>query len=172
MELEDNKLLNRYMLVFDREGYSPDFFYDLWQTRVSISTYKKNVSDKWEDIEFTEHKGTLPFGTQQTIKLAERGVLLQTKGSKKKIWVREIRKKSKSGHQTSVVTTNYKLSTILIGLYIFARWGQENFFKYMMQELGINTLVSYLKVKIPLTTELINPQSNRKFTKKGNIKTQ
>jgi hypothetical protein len=158
MELEDDKLLNRYMLVFDREGYSPDFFYDLWQARVSISTYKKNVSDKWEDIEFTEHKGTLPFGTQQTIKLAERGVLLQNKGSKKKIWVREIRKKSKSGHQTSVVTTNYKLSTILIGLYMFARWGQENFFKYMMQEFGIDILVSYLKVKIPLTTELINPQ--------------
>jgi hypothetical protein len=157
-ELEDDKLLNRYMLVFDREGYSPDFFYDLWQTRVSISTYKKSVSDKWEDIEFTEHKGTLPFGTQQTIDLAERGVLLQNKGSKKKIWVREIRKKSKSGHQTSVVTTNYKLSTILIGLYMFARWGQENFFKYMMQEFGIDTLVSYLKVKIPLTTELINPQ--------------
>ena len=158
MELEKDRLLNRYMLVFDREGYSPDFFYDLWQTRVSISTYKKNVTDKWDDIEFTEHKGTLPFGTQQTIKLAERGVLLQNKGSKKKIWVREVRKKSKSGHQTSVVTTNYKLSTILIGLYMFARWGQENFFKYMMEEFGIDTLVSYLKVKIPLTTELINPQ--------------
>jgi len=41
---------------------------------------------------------------------------------------------------------------------MFARWGQENFFKYMMQEFGIDTLVSYLKVKIPLTTELINPQ--------------
>ncbi len=157
-ELEDDKYLGRYMLVFDREGYSPDFFYDLWQARVSISTYKKNVSDKWEDIEFTEHKGTLPFGTQQTIELAERGVLLQNKGSKKKIWVREIRKKSKSGHQTSIVTTNYKLSTILIGLYMFARWGQENFFKYMMQEFGIDTLVSYLKLKIPTTTELINPQ--------------
>jgi len=41
---------------------------------------------------------------------------------------------------------------------MFARWGQENFFKYMMEEFGIDTLVSYLKVKIPLTTELINPQ--------------
>jgi len=157
-ELKEDKQLSRYMLVFDREGYSPDFIYDLWQARVSISTYKKNVSDKWDDIEFAEYKGTLPFGTQQTIELAERGVLLQNKGSKKKIWVREIRKKSKSGHQTSIITTNYKLSIILIGLYMFARWGQENFFKYMMHEFGIDTLVSYLKVKIPLTTELINPQ--------------
>ena len=105
-ELAENKYLSRYMLVFDREGYSPDFFYDLWQERISIATYKKNVTDKWADEEFTEHTGILPFGTQKTIALAERGVLLQNKGSKKKLWVREIRSNSKSGHQTSIVTTN------------------------------------------------------------------
>ena len=157
-ELAENKYLSRYMLVFDREGYSPDFFYDLWQERISIATYKKNVTDKWDDKEFTEHTGTLPFGTQKTIALAERGVLLQNKASKKKLWVREIRSKSKSGHQTSIVTTNYTLSIIMIGLYMFARWSQENFFKYMMQEFGIDTLVSYFKEKIIDTTPLVNPQ--------------
>ena len=157
-ELAENKYISRYMLVFDREGYSPDFFYDLWQERISIATYKKNVTDKWDDAEFTEHTGTLPFGTQKTIALAERGVLLQNKGSKKKLWVREIRSKSKSGHQTSIVTTNYTLSIIMIGLYMFARWSQENFFKYMMQEFGIDTLVSYFKEKITDTTALVNPE--------------
>ncbi len=157
-ELAEDKYLSRYMLVFDREGYSPDFFYDLWQERISIATYKKNVTDKWNEEEFTEHTGTLPFGTQKTIALAERGVLLQNKASKKKLWVREIRSKSKSGHQTSIVTTNYTLSIIMIGLYMFARWSQENFFKYMMQEFGIDTLVSYFKEKITDTTSLINPQ--------------
>jgi len=156
-ELKKDKYKSRYMLVFDREGYSPDFFYDLWQERISIATYKKNVTDKWDDAEFTEHTGTLPFGTQKTIALAERGVLLQNKGSKKKLWVREIRSNSKSGHQTSIVTTNYILSIIMIGLYMFARWSQENFFKYMMQEFGIDTLVSYYKEKITETTPLINP---------------
>jgi len=157
-ELAENKYISRYMLVFDREGYSPDFFYDLWQDRISIATYKKNVTDKWDDEEFTEHTGILPFGTQKTIALAERGVLLQNKGSKKKLWVREIRSKSKSGHQTSIVTTNYTLSIIMIGLYMFARWSQENFFKYMMQEFGIDTLVSYFKEKITDTTSLVNPE--------------
>ena len=157
-ELKEDKYKSRYMLVFDREGYSPDFFYDLWQERISIATYKKNVTDKWDNVEFTEYTGTLPFGTQKTVALAERGVLLQNKGSKKKIWVREIRSQSKSGHQTSIVTTNYTLSIIMIGLYMFARWSQENFFKYMMQEFGIDTLVSYFKEKITDTTQLINPE--------------
>ena len=66
-ELEQDKYLNRYMLVFDREGYSPDFFYDLWQERISIATYKKNVTDKWDEEEFTQHTGTLPFGTKKLL---------------------------------------------------------------------------------------------------------
>jgi hypothetical protein len=157
-ELLKDKYKSRFMLVFDREGYSADFFYDLWQSRIAISTYKKNVSDKWDDDEFFEHAGKLPFGTEKKIELAERGVLLQNKGSKKKIWAREIRKKSKAGHQTSIITTNYSLSIILIGLYMFARWSQENFFKYMMQEFGIDTLVSYYKENISDTSILVNPE--------------
>ena len=146
------------MIVFDREGYSPDLFYDLWQKRISVATYKKNVTDKWDDAEFSEYTGKLPYGNEKTIELAERGVLLQNKGSNKKVWAREIRKKSTSGHQTSIVTTNFKLSIIMIGLYMFARWSQENFFKYMMQEFGIDTLVSYLKGKISDTSVLVNPE--------------
>ena len=157
-ELSEDKHKSRFMLVFDREGYSPDFFYDLWQKRIAISTYKKNVKDKWSDDEFSEYTGKLPFGTEMKIELAERGVLLQNKTSKKKIWVREIRKKSKSGHQTSIVTTNYSLKIILVGLYMFARWSQENFFKYMMQEFWIDTLVSYYKEKISDTSVLVNPE--------------
>lgn len=157
-ELSKDKFKSKYMLVFDREGYSPDFFYDLWQKRVSIATYKKHVTDKWVETEFAEYTGKLPFGNEKSIELAERGVLLQNKGSRKKIWAREIRKKSKSGHQTSIITTNFTLSIIMIGLYMFARWSQENFFKYMMQEFGIDTLVSYLKGKISDTSVLVNPQ--------------
>jgi hypothetical protein len=41
---------------------------------------------------------------------------------------------------------------------MFARWSQENFFRYMMQSFGIDTLVSYLKEKINDTTQLVNPQ--------------
>jgi len=174
-QLDEDKYLHRYMIVFDREGYSPDNFWDFWEERIAVCTYKKNVTDKWDESEFKEYTGSLPFGTEQTVCLAERGVLLQNKKSKKKIWAREIRKKKKSGHQTSIITTNFKLPIILVGLYMFARWGQENFFKYMMQEFGIDTLVSYQKTIIPATETLINPlfrdleNKRNKLTSKLNI---
>lgn len=41
--------------------YSPNYFYDLWQNRIAIATYKKNVIDKWDDAEFSKHTGTLPL---------------------------------------------------------------------------------------------------------------
>ena len=156
--LKTNAMLHRYMLIFDRECYSPDFFYDLWHgQRVAICTYNKNVKDKWPDEEFNKYIETLATGQEQETELAERGVLLHASGSKKAIWAREIRKKTKNGHQTSIITTNYTLELVLIGLYMFARWSQENFFKYMMENFGIDTLVSYCKKKISDTTILINP---------------
>lgn len=76
---------------------------------------------------------------------------------KRQLWIREVRKLTESGHQTSIITTNYKLSIVLIGLYMFARWCQENFFKYMMENFGIDFLISYFQNEIDDTTELINP---------------
>lgn len=158
IELNTSPYQHRYMLVFDRECYSPDFFHDLWQDyRIAICTYNKNVKDKWPDEEFSTYRGKLPTGHQQELELAERGVLLQNKSSKKKIWAREVRKKSKSGHQTSIITTNYLLPIMMIGLYMFSRWSQENFFKYMMQHFGIDALVSYLNEKVSETETLVNP---------------
>ncbi len=175
-ELEAEPKLHRFMLVFDRECYSPDFFHDLWEERIAICTYNKNVKDKWPDEEFTSYTEMDQTGKKQQMELAERGVLLQNKGSNKKIWAREIRKKLPSGHQTSIITTNFMLSTILIGIYMFARWSQENFFKYVMENFGIDTLVSYLREKISDTTLLINPEyrdmenQQRKLVSKLNIR--
>jgi hypothetical protein len=156
--LSENSLLHRYMLVFDRECYSVNFFYELWQQRIAICTYNKNVKDKWADGEFTEYTEELPTGEQHKILLAERGVLLESKTTGKKLWIREVRKKSESGHQTSILTTNYLLSVFMIGVYMFARWSQENFFKYITENFGIDYLVSYMRGKIADTAMLINPQ--------------
>ncbi len=175
-ELEAEPKLHRFMLVFDRECYSPDFFHDLWKERIAICTYNKNVKDKWPDEEFTSYTEMDQKGETQQMELAERGVLLQNKGSNKKIWAREIRKKLSSGHQTSIITTNFMLSTILIGIYMFARWSQENFFKYVMENFGIDTLVSYMREKISDTTLLINPEyrdmenQQKKLVSKLNIR--
>lgn len=156
-ELEKNPLLSKYMLVFDRECYSPEFFYDLWQEHIAICTYRKNVKDQWTDEEFSTYEEVLPEGEIQKVDLAERGVLLKSTDGKKQLWCREVRKRSKSGHQTSIITTNYLLGILQIGIYMFARWSQENFFKYMMEHFDIDGLVSYLKETIDDTKQLVNP---------------
>jgi hypothetical protein len=190
-ELEANPMLSKFMIVTDRECYSPEFIADLWDERISMTTYKKNVKDQWDDAEFDEYEELDENGNIVKVCLAERGTLLEynkkefeinaetkketLKSKSKQLWVREVRKKSESGHQTAIITTNYMLKTVLIGLYMFARWSQENFFKYMIENFGLDTLVSYLKEKIDDTTMLVNPQyrnleaQQRKLVSKLNV---
>lgn len=156
-EFEQNPLLSKYMLVFDREGYSPEFFYDMRQEHIAVCTYNKNIKDNWSEEEFTSYEEILPEGEKVKVVLAERGTLLKSTDGKKQIWCREIRKRSKSGHQTSILTTNYMLSIVMVGVFMFARWSQENFFKYMMKHFDIDGLVSYLKEIVSDTKQLINP---------------
>lgn len=49
-ELEANPYLSRFLLVFDREGYSPEFFAEMWNDhRISCITYHKHPSDPWPE---------------------------------------------------------------------------------------------------------------------------
>ncbi len=98
-------------------------------------------------------------GTEEKLKLTEKELTLTFGPEKdaKEIKCREIRKLSKSGHQTSIITTNWILDILSIGLYMFARWCQENFFKYMTDNFDIDGLVSYSMEKVSETKLLINP---------------
>lgn len=157
--LAANPRLGRFMIVTDRECYSVDFFDYLWQKRVAICTYRKNVKDNWPQEEFVEYEQTDEDGNIVKLKLVEREVVLKNSDSKspKEVTVREVRKLSESGHQTAIITTNFMMSIIQIGLYMFARWCQENFFKYMVQSFDIDTLVSYSTHDVSDTKILVNP---------------
>lgn len=159
-ELDANPKLHRFMIVVDRECYSAGFFDYLWHKRIAICTYRKNVTDQWPREEFLDYEQADEYGNMQKIKLAEREVMLDTDNTKnpKQVTCREVRKLSASGHQTSIITTNFILTILEIGLYMFARWCQENFFKYMAESFDIDTLVSYSKQVISDTEKLINPE--------------
>ena len=88
------------------------------------------------------------------MKLAERGSLIGS--GKKSLWMKEIRKLTKSGHQTSIVTTALTLTNMVIAVLMFARWCQENFFSYMMQHFAIDLLSDYLKERVPDTEKVIS----------------
>src|ERR1700757_1082526 len=53
--LEADPLLPRLTLIFDREGYSPDFFAELQAQRIAILTYHKFPGQQWSLAEFAHH---------------------------------------------------------------------------------------------------------------------
>jgi len=148
-ELDADKSLPRFTLVFDREAYSPTFFKQLWDCfRIAVITYRKNVKDKWDEKDFSDHKvGT---DVETDMKLCEKQVELNG------VELREVRRLTDSGHQTSVITTNYKIPTALIAFYMFSRWSQENFFRYMRQEYDIDRIMQYGVDELDKTIMIVN----------------
>jgi len=151
-ELAADPYLHRFTLVFDREGYSPEFFQTMRGLRVACQTYHKYPKEAWPESEFIDYTVPLPHGEQARMKLAERGTRLG-----EKIWVREIRKLTATGHQVSILSTNFQVDMVSIAAHMFARWSQENFFQYMMQNFALDRLVDYQTGIADETAKVVNP---------------
>lgn len=73
------------------------------------------------------------------------------------LWVREIRKLTDRGHQTAILSTDYASETPRLAVAMFARWSQENFFKYTRKHYGLDRLVDYSTHEITAPIEVVNP---------------
>jgi hypothetical protein len=142
-----------FTVVFDREGYSPELFEQLWRKRMAILTYHKFPQRDWRPEEFVPHSVSLTGGETVTRQLAERGTQLSNK-----LWVREIRKLAESGHQTSLLTTNFQAPMPTLAVSLFARWSQENFFRYMREHYGLDHLIEYGTEPVPDAISVVHPQ--------------
>lgn len=151
-QLDADPLLHRFVIIFDREGYSPDFFKQQWLRRISCQTYHKFPGADWSLEEFAEHTTGDPHGNSITMKLAERGSRLSNG-----MWARQIRKLTQTGHQTSVLSTDYKAHITDIATHMFCRWSQENFFRYMMNHYRIDALIDHNTQPVDETARVINP---------------
>jgi hypothetical protein len=151
-QLRANPYLSRFTMVFDREGYSPDFFREMWALRIACQTYNKYPKDDWPLGEFTDVCVAMPHGHAVDMQLAERGTRMPNG-----LWMREIRKLSESGHQTSVLATDYLREAGEVGAHMFTRWSQENFFKYMIQHFDIDHLIEYQTEPADETRQVVNP---------------
>jgi transposase len=156
-ELQANPYLFRFIIVFDRAGYSPEFFKEMWQNhRIACITYHKYPKDDWPEESFVDTEVTLANGERVWMKLAERGSWIGDR--KTGLWVREIRKLTTSGHQTSLVSTAYGHFDLQDAGKLFSRWSQENFFRYAMENFGIDLLSEYQTEPIPGTNRpVVNP---------------
>jgi hypothetical protein len=153
-ELEADSGLHRFVLLFDREGYSPEFFEEMFlKHRIACITYKKYPGDDWPQKEFKEEEVVFKNGERIIMKLAERHLELS-----KHFWVIEIRRLSENGHQTAILSSNYKAGQGEIAASMFQRWSQENFFKYMMENFGIDRLIEYETQPISETSRVVNPE--------------
>ncbi len=152
-ELAADPLLSRFTLVFDREAYSPAFFDKMKEDRIAVLTYHKFPGERWPESEFSGHEVTLVNGEKVILQLAERGIFLGGK-----LWVREMRQRSENGHQTSILSTDYRKELARAAPAMFARWCQENFFKYMRANFSLDRLVEYGTEALPDTTRVVNPE--------------
>jgi hypothetical protein len=154
--LAADPFLHRFIVVFDREGYSPDLMARMWKKRIAGMTYRKRPGDDWPAEEFAPYEVLLVGGEVVTMQLAERGVFLGDV-----IWAREFRRLTATGHQTSIVATVYSGDMPQLSATMFARWCQENFFAYMRQHYGLDKLICYGTEKVPDTIPVINPEYRR-----------
>jgi hypothetical protein len=145
-------LRHRFTLVFDREGYSPDFLQRMKAQRIACLTYHKFPGEAWPEEEFAPTRLQLPNAEVVTMDLAERGTRLSNG-----LWVRELRKRSERNHQTAILCTDYRSDALPLALAMFARWSQENFFKYAREHFGLDRLVDYRTEVISDPIRVVNP---------------
>ena len=150
--LAEHSRAHWFTMVFDREGYSPDLFEKMKDKRIAILTYHKFPKEDWRNEEFLTQSVELVGGETVELKLAERGTRLSND-----LWVREIRKLNEGGHQTSILTSNYEVPMTKLAASMFARWTQENFFRYMREHYSLDRLIEYGTETIPDAVLIVNP---------------
>lgn len=156
-ELADNPCRCRFVLVFDREGYSPAFFGEMWRKhRIGCITYHKHPRGQWPEEWFRIESFSMPGGEPVCMPLAEMGSVVGS-GSDA-MWMREVRKLTDSGHQVSLIGTAFDVDHKVLAARLFTRWCQENFLRYMMQHFALDLLGEHNTAPLPDTEKVVNPQ--------------
>jgi hypothetical protein len=143
-----------FVLVFDREAYEPKWFQNLLEEEhVAIITYRKNVKDLWDENLFQPIEVKINNNNVQ-MKLHEQEVELSA------CKFREVRRLS-GVHQTSIITTHPSLNIADVAGRMFSRWTQENFFKYMIENLDFDKTIENGYVEVNKDLTIVNPERKK-----------
>lgn len=145
---------HRFLIAFDREGYSPALFQQLWTDhRIACVTYRKGAYEPWDHARFAAHQVALPYGNEVTMHLAE-----SCDTTIAGVHLREIRRLSDDRtHQTAMITTCRTVPLAPMAGHLFARWSQENFLNFATRDLDIDRLAGYRPEAAPEDAEVRNP---------------
>lgn len=144
-----------FAVVFDRGGFDGKLFDWLTERKVDFITYQRGTP-KLDDGLFSRHECRFE-GRRVRFWLAEDMVMVAKSGPWRRIVVR-----TKSGHQTPIITNlGHSVPAARVACLMFARWRQENLFKYMGEHHGLDELVSYGVEMTDPDTLIPNPTRKR-----------
>jgi hypothetical protein len=153
--LEEVRVLvgeRRVTVVFDRGGYSPKLFQQILDANFDLLTYRKGRYRPIGGQRFRPRWTRVNGRTMQYV-LADQEVRLL----KGKLRLRQVTRLKENGHQTPILTSRRDLSAPQVAYWMFNRWRQENFFKYLREEYALDALVEYAAVPGEPSREVPNP---------------
>jgi transposase len=142
----------RVTVVFDRGGYSPKLFQQILAAGFDLLTYRKGRYPRILRKRFQPCR-TRRDGRSITYVLADQEVRLL----EGKLRLRQVTRLMENGHQPPILTSRRDLPAAQVAYRMFARWRQENFFKYLREEYALDALVEYATLPDDPTREVPNP---------------
>ena len=145
------------IICFDRGGWSPATFAELVKMGFDILTYRKTPLPREPRSAFRSYKVTDTFGHSCDYLLADRRVRIHYDRRRHYFACRQVtRLDQASGHQTQVLTSRQALETTEVATTMFARWREENLFRFMRPR-GLDAMDSYAKVEDDPARMVPNP---------------
>lgn len=145
------------LICFDRGGWSPATFAELVKMGFDILTYRKAPLAREPRSAFRSYKVTDAFGHSCEHLLADRAVRIYYDRRRHYFACRQVTRLDPiTGHQTQVLTSRSALETTEVATTMFARWREENLFRFMRPR-GLDAMDSYAKVQDDLARMVPNP---------------
>ncbi|MHB1501844.1 MAG: putative transposase [Candidatus Dormibacteria bacterium] len=143
-------------ICFDRGGWSPELFWELYQANFHFLTYRKGRTRKEPAGSFVSvgHREA-----RKEYELTDRRVRLKlprAKGRPKTFLVRQVTIR-KDDHQIQILTSRFDLEAVEVAYRMFSRWRQENYFRYGRSHFALDALDSYQVHDDDLERSVPNP---------------
>jgi len=139
-----------FTIIFDRGGFSKKLFERLDEEGIKFITYLRGAKECVDAAAFNRCHVEYRRRKEEA-ELAELGYI----GIRPEHYRLVVRKKGEK--QTFILTNDYERPMEQIASLMFNRWSQENFFKYMVREYHLDSLLSYLAEESLETVMVKNP---------------
>lgn len=149
-----------FTIVFDRGGFSSKLFRTLDSEGITFITYLRGAKEHVAPSAFNRYLIEYRRRKEEA-ELTELGYI----GMSPQHYRLVVRKKDEK--QTFILTNDFERTVPQIATLMFNRWSQENFFKYMVREYHLDSLLSYLAGESPEAVMVKNPATaeNRRAKK-------